>query len=69
MFLGLGSITMYKAYFYVIDKIRGNTIKKINLLNKFIILAEREEKEKEGGKDYGEQATSSGTRGLIEEVL
>ncbi len=67
LFLGLGSITMYKAYFYVIDKIRGNTIKKINILNKFIILAEREEKE--GGKDYGEQATSSGTRGLIEEVL
>lgn len=69
LFLGLGSITMYKAYFYVIDKIRGNTIKKINILNKFIILAEREEKEKEGGKDYGEQSTSSGTRGLIEEVL
>ncbi len=67
LFLGLGSITMYKAYFYVIDKIRGNTIKKINILNKFIILAEREEKE--GGKDYGEQSTSSGTRGLIEEVL
>lgn len=58
LFLGLGSITMYKAYFYVIDKIRGNTIKKINILNKFVILAEREEKEKEGGKDYAEQATS-----------
>lgn len=67
LFLGLGSITLYKAYFYVIDKIRGNTIKKINILNKFIILAEREEKE--GGKDYGEQSTSSGTRRLIEEVL